>query len=77
MWKSIDHNERYGPFAAEYSPKGEEAELETRDPNTVPAVDTAANNKKPSGPADDRAFSAEPPSSLGNNGEYVRPYTGT
>lgn len=35
MWKSIDHNERYGPFTAQYSPKGEEAELATRNLDAV------------------------------------------
>ncbi|KAE8451606.1 hypothetical protein EG329_003679 [Mollisiaceae sp. DMI_Dod_QoI] len=43
MWKSLQHNDQFGPFASSYKTKGEEASLElpatAYKPDTVPAND--------------------------------------
>jgi len=36
MWKSIQHNDQYGPFASDYKNKGEEASTETATATTTP-----------------------------------------
>jgi hypothetical protein len=81
MWKSIDHNEKYGPWAAEFSFKNEETELENRGTNRTGETTTTGSHLSrhlPRPLGDLRPFHPVTGSGpVDENGEQRRPYTGT
>lgn len=44
MWKSLQHNDQFGPFSAKYRNKGEEASLEILARDNSKLVNALANN---------------------------------